>query len=184
MRLLPWLLAPVALALARLLPADGVGLALRLGAATACLLLPGVLVSRALGVGGFAGAFAWAMTAIFGATAVMFAVHGSLWLALILLAVLALVVVNALKDSPWGVFAILCTIPIAVLMGFWMKVWRPGHTLEASAAGVVLLIASLIGGRYVAESAALAPLGPVGFVSQQYLDRRTTVSLMSRIVSP
>jgi carbon starvation protein len=76
----------------------------------------------------------------------------------ILLAVLALVVVNALKDSPWGVFAILCTIPIAVLMGFWMKVWRPGHTLEASAAGVVLLIASLIGGRYVAESATLAPL--------------------------
>ena len=51
----------------------------------------------------------------------------------ILLAVLALVVVNALKDSPWGVFTILCTIPIAILMGFWMKVWRPGRTLEASA---------------------------------------------------
>src|SRR5881409_3507 len=48
----------------------------------------------------------------------------------ILLAVLALVVVNALKDSPWGVFTILCTIPIAVLMGFWMKVWRPGRTIE------------------------------------------------------
>ena len=45
----------------------------------------------------------------------------------ILLAVLALVVVNALKDSPWGVFTILCTIPIAMLMGFWMKVWRPGQ---------------------------------------------------------
>ena len=59
----------------------------------------------------------------------------------ILLAVLALVVVNALKDSPWGVFTILCTIPIAVLMGFWMKVWRPGRTLEASAGGVVLLLA-------------------------------------------
>ena len=44
----------------------------------------------------------------------------------ILLAVLALVVVNALKDSPWGVFTILCTIPIAVLMGFWMKVVAPG----------------------------------------------------------
>ena len=53
----------------------------------------------------------------------------------ILLAVLALVVVNALKDSPWGVFTILCTIPIAMLMGFWMKVWRPGRTLEASAVG-------------------------------------------------
>jgi carbon starvation protein len=75
----------------------------------------------------------------------------------ILLAVLALVVVNALKDSPWGVFTILCTIPIAILMGFWMKVWRPGRTLEASAIGVVLLMLALVGGRYVAESPALAP---------------------------
>jgi carbon starvation protein len=76
----------------------------------------------------------------------------------ILLAVLALVVVNALKDSPWGVFTILCTVPIAVLMGFWMKVWRPGRTFEASLAGVALLIAALVGGRYVAESPVLAPL--------------------------
>ncbi|HJR16170.1 MAG TPA: carbon starvation CstA family protein [Gemmatimonadales bacterium] len=75
----------------------------------------------------------------------------------ILLAVLALVVVNALKDSPWGVFTILCTIPIAILMGFWMKAWRPGRTLEASAFGVALLLMALVGGRYVAESAALAP---------------------------
>ena len=71
----------------------------------------------------------------------------------ILLAVLALVVVNALKDSPWGVFTILCTIPIALLMGFWMKVWRPGRTLEASAVGVVLLLLALVGGRYVADLA-------------------------------
>ncbi|MGH7527802.1 MAG: carbon starvation CstA family protein [Gemmatimonadales bacterium] len=76
----------------------------------------------------------------------------------ILLAVLALVVVNALRDSPWGVFTILCTIPIAVLMGYWMKVWRPGRTLEASLGGVVLLMLALVGGRYVAESPALAPL--------------------------
>ena len=76
----------------------------------------------------------------------------------ILLAVLALVVVNALRDSPWGVFTILCTIPIAVLMGYWMKVWRPGRTLEASAVGVVLLMLALVGGRYVAESPALAPM--------------------------
>jgi carbon starvation protein len=75
----------------------------------------------------------------------------------ILLAVLALVVVNALKDSPWGVFTILCTIPIAILMGFWMKAWRPGRTLEASAIGVVLLLAALVAGRYVAESPMLAP---------------------------
>jgi carbon starvation protein len=76
----------------------------------------------------------------------------------ILLAVLALVVVNALRDSPWGVFTILCTIPIALLMGFWMKVWRPGHTLEASLFGVALLLAALVGGRYVAASPTLAPL--------------------------
>jgi carbon starvation protein len=75
----------------------------------------------------------------------------------ILLAVLALVVVNALKDSPWGVFTILCTMPIAVLMGFWMKIWRPGRTLEASALGVALLLVALVGGRHVAESATLAP---------------------------
>jgi carbon starvation protein len=75
----------------------------------------------------------------------------------ILLAVLALVVVNALKDSPWGVFTILCTIPIAFLMGFWMKAWRPGRTLEASALGIVLLLVALVGGRYVAESPTLAP---------------------------
>ncbi len=76
---------------------------------------------------------------------------------LILLAVLALVVVNALKDSPWGVFTILCTLPIALMMGFWMKVWRPGRTLEASFAGVALLLAALVAGRWVADSPAMAP---------------------------
>ena len=77
---------------------------------------------------------------------------------IILLAVLALIVVNALKGSPWGVFTIAATIPIAFLMGFWMKVWRPGRTGEATALGLVLLLAALVGGRYVAESAVLAPL--------------------------
>jgi carbon starvation protein len=76
----------------------------------------------------------------------------------ILLAVLALVIVNALRDSPWGVFTLLCTIPIAFLMGFWMKVWRPGKVQEATIAGLILLMAALVGGRYVAESATLAPL--------------------------
>ena len=80
----------------------------------------------------------------------------------ILLAVLALVVVNALKESPWGVFTIACTIPIALLMGFWMKVWRPGRTLEATAIGIVLLLASLVGGRLVAASPVLAPFFTLG----------------------
>jgi carbon starvation protein len=77
---------------------------------------------------------------------------------IILLAVLALVVVNALKGSPWGVFTIACTIPIAVLMGYWMKVWRPGKTLEASVFGITMLLLALVAGRYVAESATLAPI--------------------------
>ena len=65
----------------------------------------------------------------------MLAMVAILAIMVILLAVLALVVVNALKDSPWGVFSILCTIPIALLMGFWMKVIRPGKTVEATVAG-------------------------------------------------
>jgi carbon starvation protein len=81
---------------------------------------------------------------------------------IILLAVLALVVVNALRDSPWGMFTLACTVPIALLMGFWMKVWRPGRTLEATAVGIVLLLAALVGGRHVAASAALAPLFTAG----------------------
>jgi len=92
-----------------------------------------------------------------GAVTGILAMVAVLAIMVILLAVLALVVVNALKDSPWGVFTILCTIPIAVLMGYWMKTWRPGRTLEASAIGVVLLLASLVGGRYVAASPVLAP---------------------------
>jgi carbon starvation protein len=92
-----------------------------------------------------------------GAVTGLLAMVAVLAIMVILLAVLALVVVNALKDSPWGVFTILCTIPIAVLMGFWMKVWRPGRTLEASVVGVALLLIALAGGRYVGESAVLAP---------------------------
>jgi carbon starvation protein len=84
---------------------------------------------------------------------------------IILLAVLALIVVNALKGSPWGVFTIGCTIPIAMLMGFWMKVWRPGRTLEATAIGIVLLLASLEGGRLVAASPVLAPMFTLGGVT-------------------
>ena len=75
----------------------------------------------------------------------------------VLLASLALVVVNALHDSPWGVFTIGSTIPIAVLMGLWMTKWRPGRTMEATIIGVVLLGLALVGGRYIANSSLLAP---------------------------
>ncbi len=87
-----------------------------------------------------------------GATAML----AVLCIMIILLAVLALIVVNALKASPWGLFTIACTIPIALLMGWWMKRWRPGKVGEASAVGAVLLLAALVGGGYVAGRPALA----------------------------
>src|SRR6266542_27243 len=59
---------------------------------------------------------------------------------IILLAVLALVVVNALAQSPWGTFSLAMTIPIALLMGFYMRVLRPGRVLETTAIGVGLLL--------------------------------------------
>ena len=78
---------------------------------------------------------------------------------IILLAVLALVVVNALRALPWGFFTIACTMPIAVLMGWWMKVWRPGKVSEASIAGAMLLLLALVAGGWVSESPDLgAPL--------------------------
>jgi len=70
---------------------------------------------------------------------------------IILLAVLALVVVNALRDSPWGLFTIVCTIPIAILMGVWMNNIRPGKVAEATVIGVVLLMGGLLGGQWIAE---------------------------------
>ena len=71
---------------------------------------------------------------------------------IILLAVLALVVVNALRDSPWGLFTIACTIPIALLMGLWMNHIRPGKVAEATVMGIALLFAALMGGRWVSQS--------------------------------
>ncbi|MGH7522039.1 MAG: carbon starvation CstA family protein [Gemmatimonadales bacterium] len=75
---------------------------------------------------------------------------------IILLAVLALIVVNALRASPWGLFTIACTIPIALLMGWWMKRWRPGKVGEASIIGAVLLLLALVGGGSVAAHPTLA----------------------------
>ncbi len=75
---------------------------------------------------------------------------------IILLAVLALIVVNALRASPWGLFTIACTIPIALLMGWWMKRWRPGKVGEASIIGALLLLIALVGGGSVASHPSLA----------------------------
>ncbi|AWW37668.1 MULTISPECIES: carbon starvation CstA family protein [Streptomyces] len=71
---------------------------------------------------------------------------------IILLGVLALVIVNALAASPWGTFSIAMTVPIALLMGFYLRVLRPGRVAEVSLIGVALLLVALVAGRWVAES--------------------------------
>jgi len=88
----------------------------------------------------------------------MLAMIAILAIMVILIAVLTLIVVKALAESPWGVFTILCTIPIALAMGFWMKVIRPGKTMEATIAGVALLLLALVAGRWVAASPTLGPM--------------------------
>src|SRR5580765_4216767 len=77
---------------------------------------------------------------------------------IILLAVVGLVVVNALRGSPWGAFTIAATMPIALFMGLYLRYWRPGKVLECSGIGFVLVMASIFAGRSVAESASLAPV--------------------------
>ena len=80
------------------------------------------------------------------------AIIGVLVIMVILLAVLALVVVNALAESPWGVFSIAMTIPIAIFMGLYLRVFRPGRVSEVSLIGVVLLLAAVVAGGWVAET--------------------------------
>ncbi|MED1466986.1 carbon starvation CstA family protein [Bacillus salipaludis] len=81
---------------------------------------------------------------------------GILGIMIILLAVLALVVVKALTGSPWGMFTIAATIPIAIFMGIYMRYIRPGRVGEASIIGIVLLLFSLYYGQTVAETPELA----------------------------
>ncbi|HST61030.1 MAG TPA: carbon starvation CstA family protein [Longimicrobium sp.] len=76
----------------------------------------------------------------------------------ILLAVLALIVVNALAHSPWGLFTIACTVPIALLMGWWLHRFRPGKVLETSLIGVVLTLAAVVAGGWVADHPTLAAI--------------------------
>lgn len=70
----------------------------------------------------------------------------------ILLAVLALVVVRALAESPWGVFTVGATIPIALFMGGYMRFLRTGRVLEATAIGVALLLLAVWGGKMVYQN--------------------------------
>ena len=85
---------------------------------------------------------------VVGGTAALIAVFAIM---IIILAVLSLVVVNALAESPWGVFSITLTIPIALFMGFYLRYIRPGRVMEATAIGVVLLLLAIVGGGYVEQ---------------------------------
>lgn len=80
------------------------------------------------------------------------AIVGVLVIMVILLAVLALVVVQALAESPWGVFSIAMTIPIAIFMGLYLRFLRPGRVSEVSLIGVALLLLAVISGGWVAET--------------------------------
>jgi carbon starvation protein len=70
----------------------------------------------------------------------------------ILLAVIGLVVVNALKSSPWATFTLAMTIPIALLLGLYLRFVRPGRVLEASIMGVALVLFVVVAGQWVADS--------------------------------
>ncbi|MGX5728050.1 carbon starvation CstA family protein [Metapseudomonas otitidis] len=80
------------------------------------------------------------------------ALFGAFLIMIIILAVLSLIVVKALAESPWGMFTVMATIPIAVFMGVYMRYIRPGRIGEISLIGVVLLLASIwLGGQVAAD---------------------------------
>jgi carbon starvation protein len=93
-----------------------------------------------------------------GNVAGLIAMIGILMIMIILLAVLALIVVKALAISPWGTFTVMATIPIAVLMGIYLRFIRPGKILEVSVVGFFLLLLAIWGGGQVAANADLAKL--------------------------
>ncbi|MBO1902392.1 carbon starvation protein A [Leucobacter weissii] len=93
------------------------------------------------------------------------AIIASLLIMIIIVAILALVVVNALGESPWGVFSVAMTIPIALFMGVYLRYLRPGRITEVSIIGFVLLLAAIIAGGWIADT----PWGAEVF----HLDRTT-----------
>ena len=86
------------------------------------------------------------------------ALTGTLAIMVILISVLGLVVVNALKHSPWGTSTVMATIPIAILVGLHMRHFRPGKVLEGSLIGVALLLLAVASGGWIDHSAALRTL--------------------------
>ena len=86
------------------------------------------------------------------------ALFGCFLIMIIILAVLALIVVKALAESPWGMFTVLATIPIAMFMGVYMRYIRPGRIGEISIIGVVLLLASIWAGGQIAADPQWGPM--------------------------
>ena len=83
------------------------------------------------------------------------ALFGTLTIMIILISVLGLVVVNAMKHSPWATSTVFATIPVAVLIGFYMRNIRPGRIAEASLIGIALLLFSVVGGGWVDQNETL-----------------------------
>ena len=92
-----------------------------------------------------------------GETAGAMALFGTFVIMVIILAVLALIVVRALADSPWGAFTVAATVPLALLMGIYMRWLRPGRVGEASLLGLVGLVLAIFAGQQVAASPVLGP---------------------------
>lgn len=86
------------------------------------------------------------------------ALFGAFMIMIIILAVLALIVVKALADSPWGTFTVAATIPVALFMGVYLRFIRPGRIGEVSIIGFVLLMLAIIAGEWVHHSPEWAPL--------------------------
>ncbi|MDR2216066.1 MAG: carbon starvation protein A [Nevskiaceae bacterium] len=83
------------------------------------------------------------------------AVVATLMIVVIVIAVLGLVIVNAMRHSPWATFTVFATIPIAIVVGYFMRHWRPGRVLEGSVLGLVLLLLAVWGGGFIAEHETL-----------------------------
>ncbi|MGJ7611962.1 MULTISPECIES: carbon starvation CstA family protein [unclassified Variovorax] len=88
----------------------------------------------------------------------MIALFGTFMIMIIILAVLALIVVKALAESPWGTFTVAATVPVALFMGVYLRFIRPGRIGEVSLIGFVLLMLAIFGGQAVSQSAEWAPL--------------------------
>jgi carbon starvation protein CstA len=88
----------------------------------------------------------------------LIALFGTFMIMIIILAVLALIVVKALAESPWGTFTVAATIPVAVFMGVYLRYIRPGRIGEISVIGFVLLMLAIFGGQAVAQSPTWGPM--------------------------